>query len=321
MPTALITGVSGQDGSYLAQFLLSKGYRVAGTLRDRSRNSERIAHISRCIDFVEVDLSDVASLETALRTVRPDEVYNLAARASGTELWRDPALIGEVNGLRVTRLLEAIRNVDINIRFCQASSSEMFGNTLDAPQDETTPLRPRNPYGVAKAYAHWITANYRQVQGLFAGSAILYNHESPRRSLDFVTRKISYGVARIKLGLASELRLGNLDARRDWGFAGDYVQAMWLLLQQSTPDEYVIATGEPHSVREFCEIAFSHVGLNYLDYVVQDQQNFRLSETAPLVGNPAKAKRLLGWQPSITFEELVRMMVDSDLKLVENPPR
>lgn len=321
MPTALITGVSGQDGSYLAQFLQNKGYRVAGTLHDRSRNSEQIAHLSRRIDLVEVDLLDVASLETVLRTVRPDEVYNLAARALGTELWRDAALTGEVNGLCVTRLLEAIRNVDVNIRFCQASSSEMFGNALDAPQDETTPLRPRNPYGVAKAYAHWITANYRQVRGLFAGSAILYNHESPRRSLDFVTRKISYGVARIKVGLASELRLGNLDARRDWGFAGDYVQAMWLLLQQPTPDDYVVATGETHSVREFCEIAFSHVGLSYLDYVVQDQQNFRLPETAPLVGNPAKARRLLNWQPSMTFEELVRMMVDSDLKLVEHAPR
>lgn len=321
MPTALIAGMSGQDGSYLAEFLLHKGYRVVGTVRNKASNPDRIARLGQCIEVVELDLKDLASLEDILRKFRPDEVYNLAARASGSELWRYPILTGEVNGLSVTRLLEGIRNVDRNIRFCQASSSEMFGNAVDVPQDETTPLRPRNPYGVAKAYAHWITANYRDVQGLFAGSAILYNHESPRRPLEFVTRKISYAVAGIKLGLASELRLGNLEARRDWGFAGDYVQAMWLMLQQPKPDDYVIATGQPHSVREFCEIAFSHVGLNYQHYVVQDEENFRVPETTTLVGNPAKAKQLLGWQPKVPFEALVRMMVDADLRSVEKLPQ
>jgi GDPmannose 4,6-dehydratase len=320
MPSALITGVNGQDGSYLAEFLLNKGYRVAGTVRDKAGDLDRIAHIRECIDIVEVNLTDPASLENMLHRFRPEEVYNLAARASGSELWAYPVMTGEVNGLCVTRLLEAIRSFNTNIRFCQASSSEVFGNALDVPQEETTPLRPRNPYGVAKAYAHWITANYREVYGLFAGSSILYNHESPRRALEFVTRKISYTVARIKLGLARELRLGNLEAKRDWGFAGDYVRAMWLMSQQPTPDDYIVATGETHSVREFCEIAFSHVGLNYQDYVVQDHENFRLPETALLVGNPAKAKRLLGWKPIVTFQGLVRMMVDADLRSLQNAP-
>jgi GDPmannose 4,6-dehydratase len=318
MPSAVITGVNGQDGSYLAEFLLSKGYRVAGTVRNLARNTGRIAHICERIEIIELDGTDSTSLEHMLRRFLPDEVYNLAARASGSGLWIDPALTGEVNALHVTRLLEAIRNCDTKIRFCQASSSEVFGNALDSPQDEATAFRPRNPYGAAKAYAHWITANYREGYGLFAGSCILFNHESPRRTIDFVTRKITYTVARIKLGLASELRLGNLEAKRDWGFAGDYVQAMWLMLQQPTPDDYVIATGETHSVREFCEIAFSHVGLDYRNYVTHDRENLRLAETALLVGNPAKARRLLGWQRNVSFQELVRMMMDSDLRLIQD---
>ncbi len=318
MPTALITGVNGQDGSYLAEFLLSEGYRVAGTVRNKASNLDRITHIREYIEIAEVDLNDGVSLEKVIHRFRPDEVYNLAARTSGSEVWTDPVMTGEVNALCVTRLLEAIRNFNTGIRFCQASSSEVFGNALDVPQEETTPLRPRNPYGVAKAYAQWITANYREVHGLFAGSSILFNHESPRRALDFVARKISHTAARIKLGLARELRLGNLDARRDWGYAGDYVQAMWLMLQQPAPDDYVVATGETHSVREFCETAFSHMGLNYQDYVLQDHENSRLPEKALLVGNPAKAKRVLGWKPNVTFQALVGMMVDADLRSLQN---
>jgi GDPmannose 4,6-dehydratase len=320
MRTALITGVNGQDGSYLAEFLLGKDYRVVGTVRSLASDLHRIANIRQCIEILELDLLDSTSLEDLIRRVQPNEIYNLAARASGSELWTDPVLTGEINALCVARLLEAIRKCEADIHFCQASSSEIFGNAQVAPQDESTPLRPRNPYGAAKTYAHWITANYRDAYGLFAGSCILFNHESPRRALQFVTRKISHTVARIKLGLESELRLGNLEARRDWGFAGDYVQAMWLMLQQPKPADYVIATGVTHSVREFCEVAFSHVDLNYLDYVVQDPENFRPSEAALLVGNPSSAKRVLGWQPNVTFQELVQVMVDADLVSLRNAP-
>lgn len=319
MPTALITGIGGQDGSYLAELLLSKGYTLAGTVRAAAVRPGLLADIPGSIELAEVDLSDAAALENMLRKFRPDEVYNLAARTSGADLWNYPVLTGEVNGLNVTRLLEAIRRVNSNIRFCQASSSEMFGDAAEVPQDEATPLHPRNPYGAAKAYAHWVTSNYRRVKKMFACSAILFNHESPRRRIEFVTRKISSGVARIKLGLATELRLGNLEARRDWGFAGDYADAMWRILQHPVPDEYVIASGQAHSVREFCETAFSHVALDYRQYVTQDPENFRLPETALLLGNAAKAHRLLGWKPKVTFERLVAMMVDSDLKLLENP--
>lgn len=320
MRKALITGVNGQDGSYLAEFLLGKGYRVAGTIRSKASSLNLISHIRDDIEIVEADLIDDASLEKMIHRFRPDEVYNLAARTSGSEVWADPVMTGELNALGVTRLLEAIRNFNTGIRFCQASSSEVFGNALDVPQEETTPLRPRNPYGVAKAYAQWMTANYREGHGLFACSSILYNHESPRRAFDFVARKVSHMAARIKLGLAMELRLGNLDARRDWGYAGDYVQAMWLMLQQPTPSDYVVATGETHSVREFCETAFSHLGLNYQDYAIQDQGISRLPEKALLVGNPAKAKRVLGWKPKVTFQGLVRMMVDADIASLQDVP-
>jgi GDPmannose 4,6-dehydratase len=318
MPVALITGVNGQDGSYLAEFLLLKEYRVVGTTLDRNTDQERISHIREKIEIVETDLLDQVQVEDILRKYRPDEVYNFAARASSRELWTQPVLTGELNALAVTRLLDAIRISGREVRFVQASSSEVFGNATEAPQSETTPFRPRNPYGVAKAYGHWTTVIYREHCGLFACSSILYNHESPRRGLEFITRKVSNTVARIKLGQAHELRLGNLDAQRDWGFAGDYVQAMWLILQQPTPEDYVVATGQAHSVRELCETAFSHVGLDYQDYVVQDSENFRSADTALLVGNPAKAKRLLGWEPRITFPELVHMMVDGDLRLIQN---
>jgi GDPmannose 4,6-dehydratase len=320
MPTAFITGINGQDGSYLAEFLLSKNYRVVGMMRNKSANLDLINHILDSIEIVEADLGDEASLGNALARSRPDEVYNLAARASGSELWANPALTGEVNGLLVTRLMEVIRKIKPDIRVCQASSSEVFGDPLEAPQDESTPLRPRNPYGAAKTYGHWITVNYRQSRGLFACSAILFNHESPRRRLEFVTRKISHTVARIKFGLAKELRLGNLDASRDWGFAAEYVQAMWLMLQRPEPDDFVIASGTSHSVREFCKLAFSHVGLDYRDYVVADQETFRVSENTPIVGNAAKAKRVLGWAPQMTFEDLVRIMVDADLARLQKAP-
>jgi GDPmannose 4,6-dehydratase len=318
MPVALITGVNGQDGSYLAEFLLLKGYEVVGTTLDRNTDQGRISHIREKIEIVETDLLEQSLLEDILRKYRPDEIYNFAARASSRDLWTQPVLTGELNALAVTRLLDAIRAGGREVRFVQASSSEVFGNATEAPQSETTPFRPRNPYGVAKAYGHWTTVIYREHCGLFACSSILYNHESPRRGLEFITRKVSSTVAKIKLGQANELRLGNLDAQRDWGFAGDYVQAMWLMLQQPTPDDYVVATGQAHSVRELCETAFSHVGLDYQDYVVQDCENFRSADTALLVGNPAKAKRLLGWEPRITFPELVHMMVDADLRSIQN---
>ncbi|MGD0512938.1 MAG: GDP-mannose 4,6-dehydratase [Terriglobales bacterium] len=320
MPVALITGVNGQDGSYLAEFLLQKGYHVVGTTLNRNINQERILHLREKIEIVETDLLAQTLLEDILRKCKPDEVYNLAARASSSEFWTQPVLTAELNALAVTRLLDAIRTVDRNVRFVQASSSEVFGNAAEVPQTEATPFHPRNPYGVAKAFGHWTTVIYRERYGLFACSSILYNHESPRRGLEFITRKVSHAVAKIKLGQARELRLGNLESKRDWGFACDYVQAMWLMLQQPAPDDYVVATGEAHSVRELCEVAFSHVGLNYQDYVVQDRENFRPADTALLVGNPAKAERLLGWKRTVTFLDLVRMMVEADLSSIQNIP-
>jgi GDPmannose 4,6-dehydratase len=324
MRQALITGVAGQDGSYLAELLLSHGYHVMGLVRRQATSASGESDSSRipkAVDLVESNLIGDCSVESLLLRCRPNEVYNLAARASSSDLWTDPVSTGEVNALTVVRLLDAVQRVDPRIRFVQASSSEVFGGAAEVPQSESTPFQPRNPYGVAKAFGHWMTAVYREQRGLFSCSCILYNHESPRRGEEFVTRKISRGAAMIKLGLADELRLGDLNARRDWGFAGDYVNAMWLSLQHSTPDDYIIATGETHSVREFCEVAFGHLGLNYEDYVVEDRENFRQPETALLVGNPAKAKRLLGWSPTVGFEQLVRMMVDADLRSLEVPGR
>jgi GDPmannose 4,6-dehydratase len=315
MATALITGVAGQDGSYLAELLLNKGYMVVGTERSfDSVDFWRIQHLLNDIEIIEDDLKDQNGLEKILGKYEPVEVYNLAAEASSSTLFKTPALVGETNALGVTRILEAIRIVNPKIRFCQASSSEIFGKTREAPQSETTPFYPRNPYGVAKLYGHWITVTYRENYNMFACSSILYNHESPRRGLEYVTRKITHGVANIKRGLAKEIRLGNLEAQRDWGFAGDYVQAMWLALQQSQPDDYVVATGVTHSVREFCEVAFEHAGLNYFDYVVQDPEFFRPLENELLVGNPAKAVKNLGWKTKVIFRELVQMMVEADLK-------
>jgi GDPmannose 4,6-dehydratase len=320
MRRALITGINGQDGSYLAELLLNKGYHVVGTVRNCSNSASehaRIGGVPKAVDIVESDFAGHSAVESLLHRFHPDEVYNLAARASSSELWKEPTSNGEVNALAVVQLLDAIHRVDRGIRFVQASSSEVFGNATEAPQTESTPFHPRNPYGVAKAFGHWITAVYREQRELFACSCILYNHESPRRGMEFVSRKISRGAAMIKFGLANELRLGDLDARRDWGFAADYVQAMWLSLQQSAPEDYIVATGETHSVREFCAIAFSHVGLRYEDYVAQDHDNFRSPETALLVGNPGKANRILGWSPTVGFEELVIMMVDADLRSLE----
>jgi GDPmannose 4,6-dehydratase len=315
MATALITGVAGQDGSYLAELLLNKEYRVVGT--ERSMDSVdfwRIQHLKNDIEIIEDNLKDQHRMEKILRKYQPEEVYNLAAEASSSTLFKTPALVGEINALGVTKILEAIRLVNPKIRFCQASSSEIFGKIKEAPQSETTPFYPRNPYGVAKLYGHWITVTYRENYNMFACSSILYNHESPRRGLEYVTRKITHAVANIKRGSAKEIRLGNLEAQRDWGFAGDYVQAMWLALQQSQPDDYVVATGVTHSVREFCQVAFEYVGLNYLDYVVQDPEFFRPLEKELLVGNPAKSIKNLGWKTKVTFRELVQMMVEADLK-------
>ncbi|MCS7283177.1 MAG: GDP-mannose 4,6-dehydratase [Anaerolineae bacterium] len=318
MPRALITGITGQDGSYLAEFLLEKGYEVIGMVRRTSTvNFTRIQHIQDKITLVSGDLLDQGSLISILREYEPDEVYNLAAQSFVPTSWEQPVFTGEVTALGVTRMLEAIRTVNPRIRFYQASSSEMFGKVREVPQNEKTPFYPRSPYGVAKVYGHWITVNYRESFGIYAVSGILFNHESPRRGLEFVTRKVSYGVAKIKLGLAKELRLGNLEARRDWGFAGDYVRAMWLMLQQPEPDDYVVGTGETHSVRELCEIAFSYVGLDWRDYVVQDPRYMRPAEVDLLVADPSKARRVLGWEPTVTFEELVKMMVDADLKLLQ----
>ncbi len=314
MPTALVTGITGQDGSYLAELLLQKGYRVIGVARRSSTvTSERIKHILDDITVVQGDLQDQGSLLSLMEEYKPTEVYNLAAQSFVPTSWNQPALTGDVTALGVTRMLEAIRFVDPKIRFYQASSSEMFGKVLEVPQKETTPFYPRSPYGAAKMYGHWITVNYRESFNIFATSGILFNHESPRRGLEFVTRKITDAVARIKLGLASELRLGNLEAQRDWGFAGDYVEAMWLMLQQERPDNYVIGTGETHPVREFCEIAFSHVDLDYKKYVAQDEKFYRPAEVDLLISDPSRARTELKWEPKVSFRELVIMMVDADL--------
>ena len=318
MPKALITGSTGQDGSYLAEALLQKGYEVVGMVRRSSTvNYERIAHIQGSIDFVNGDLLDQVSLIDAIKIHEPDEIYNLAAQSFVQTSFGQPVLTGETTALSVTRMLDAIRIVNPKIRFYQASSSEMFGKVAEVPQTEATPFHPRSPYGVAKVYGHWITVNYRESYNLHASSGILFNHESPRRGLEFVTRKISYGAASIKLGLEEKLSLGNLDAKRDWGFAGDYVEAMWMMLQQEQPDDYVICSGMTHSVREFCDLAFSHLGLNYEDHVVVDEQFFRPAEVDLLVGDYGKAKRVLAWEPSTSFRDLVAMMVEADLALLE----
>jgi len=317
MATAIITGVTGQDGSYLADFLLSKGYRVIGMVRRSSTVTfGRIEHIQDDMEIIQGDLHDQSSLVSLIEEYRPEEVYNLAAQSFVPTSWKQPVLTGEVTALGVTRILEAIRLVNPDARFYQASSSEMFGKVREVPQSEATPFYPRSPYGVAKVYGHWITVNYRESYDLFACSGILFNHESPRRGLEFVTRKITHGVARIKLGLTNELRLGNLESRRDWGYAGDFVEAMWMMLQQDQPDDYVICTGRTHSVREFCEAAFRHVGLNYEDFVVQDERFYRPAEVDLLVGDPNYANEKLGWQPKISFEQLVSMMVDADLQIL-----
>lgn len=315
MPTALITGITGQDGSYLAELLLSKGYRVVGMARRASTVTyERIQHLLDDIIVIQGDLTDQGSLLSIFEEHEPTEVYNLAAQSFVPTSWNQPALTGDVTALGVTRMLEAIRFVNPKMKFYQASSSEMFGKVVEVPQRETTPFYPRSPYGVAKVYGHWITVNYRESFGLFAVSGILFNHESPRRGLEFVTRKISDGAARIKLGLAKDLHLGNLEARRDWGFAGDYVKAMWMMLQQDQPDNFVVGTGETHSVQEFCEIAFGHVGLDYNEFVVQDQRFYRPAEVDVLVSDPNKASLILGWRPGVGFKELVAMMVDADVE-------
>jgi GDPmannose 4,6-dehydratase len=315
---ALITGITGQDGSYLAEFLLEQGYDVVGMIRRSSTvNFERIRHIQDKVTLATGDLLDEVSLINLLREHRPSEVYNLAAQSFVQTSFSQPVFTGEVTGLGVTRMLDAIRVVDPGIRFYQASSSEMFGKVQAVPQIETTPFYPRSPYGVAKLYGHWITVNYRESYDMYACSGILFNHESPRRGLEFVTRKITNGVARIKQGIDKELRLGNLDAKRDWGYAKDYVRAMHLMLQQDSPDDYVVSTGETYSVRRFCEIAFGHVGLNYEDYVVIDERFYRPAEVDLLVGDPAKAKQKLGWQPEVSFEQLVTMMVDADMDLIK----
>jgi GDPmannose 4,6-dehydratase len=313
--TALITGINGQDGSYLAELLLSKGYHVVGMARHSSTTtSERIEHILDKITLVSGDLTDQGSLLSIIENYEPAEVYNLAAQSFVPVSWVQPALTGDVTALGVTRILEAIRFINPKIRFYQASSSEMFGKVLEVPQREGTPFYPRSPYGVAKVFGHWITVNYRESFDLFAVSGILFNHESPRRGMEFVTRKISNAVACIKLGMSKELRLGNLEAQRDWGFSGDYVKAMWMMLQQEHPRDYVIGTGETHSVREFCEIAFGHVGLDYKDFVVQDERFYRPAEVELLISDPSKAREELGWKLEVGFKELVTMMVDVDMK-------
>ena len=320
--TALITGITGQDGSYLAEFLLEQGYRVVGmTRRTSTVTVERIAHLIDRIEIVQGDLLDQNSLAEAIRQAGPTEVYNLAAQSFVPTSWNQPVLTGEFTALGVTRLLEAIRQVDPTIRFYQASSSEMYGKATEVPQHELTPFHPRSPYGVAKVYGHWITVNYRESYNLYTVSGILFNHESPRRGLEFVTRKISDGAARMKLGMADHLELGNLDAQRDWGFAGDYVPAMWMMLQEPEPDDYVIATGQTHSVRDVCEIAFGHLGLDYRDYVVVAHALVRPAEVDLLVGDASKARERLGWAPRVTFKELVEMMVDADLARLEAAPR
>ena len=321
-PRALITGITGQDGSYLAEFLLDKGYEVTGMVRRSSTvNYERIAHLMDRVEFCSGDLLDQLSMVEAIRVHEPDEVYNLAAQSFVQTSFGQPVLTGETTALGVTRLLDAVRMVDTSIRYYQASSSEMFGKVREVPQTESTPFHPRSPYGVAKVYGHWITVNYRESSDLHASSGILFNHESPRRGLEFVTRKISHGAARIALGMADELRLGNLDAKRDWGFAGDYVEAMWLMLQQDRPDDFVVCTGETHSVREFCEAAFSRVDLDWEKYVVVDKRFLRPAEIDLLVGDYSKAADVLGWAPRTGFAELVETMVDADMEFLEGKLR
>ena len=314
---ALITGITGQDGSYLAEFLLDKGYEVFGLIRRSSTVSfERIQHIQEQIHILSGDLLDQNSLMFALQAARPHEVYNLGAQSFVPASWEQPLLTGEITALGVTRLLEAIRSTDNSTRFYQASTSELFGQVRESPQSERTPFYPRSPYGVSKLYAHWITVNYRESYDMFCCAGILFNHESPRRGLEFVTRKITHGVARIKLGLAKELKLGTLDSRRDWGFAGDYVRAMWLMLQQDTPVDLVIATGVDRTIREFCEVAFDYVGLDWRQCVTMDEQFLRPAEVEVLRGDASRAEQLLGWKPEVSFEELVHLMVDRDLQLV-----
>jgi GDPmannose 4,6-dehydratase len=315
---ALITGITGQDGSYLAEFLLEQGYQVHGVIRRSSTDHcQRISHLLDNITLHQGDLSDQLSLVRILDEVGPSEVYNLAAQSFVPTSFKQPLLTADLTGLGVTRVLEAIRQAAPQARFYQASSSEMFGNVQQTPQDENTPFCPRSPYGVAKVYGHWITVNYRESYGLFASSGILFNHESPRRGLEFVTRKITDAVARIKLGVQKELKLGNLDASRDWGFAGDFVRAMWLMLQQEEPGDFVVATGQTKSVREFCQFAFEHVDLDWEDHVQVDPEFFRPADVTTLCGNPARAESLLGWKPEVSFDELVTMMVDADLDRVE----
>jgi len=312
---ALITGITGQDGSYLAEFLLEKGYKVYGMVRRSSSDQfERIAHLQDRVELREGDLLDQLSIITLLHSVEPQEIYNLAAQSFVPTSWEQPILTSEATALGVTRMLEAIRVVDRSIRFYQASSSEMFGKVRESPQNERTPFYPRSPYGVAKVYGHYLTVNYRESYGLHAVSGILFNHESPRRGRQFVTRKITHGAARIKLGLATELRLGNLDAKRDWGFAGDYVEAMWMMMQHPTPEDFVIATGESHTVRELCEIAFARAGLDWRKHVVIDSSHVRPAEVDTLVGDARKAHTMLGWNQKVSFKELVEMMVDADVR-------
>ncbi len=318
---ALITGVTGQDGSYLAELLLEKGYDVYGMVRRTSTvRYERIRHIQDQIHIVQGDLQDQTSLNRAVANIQPDEVYNLAAQSFVPTSWNQPVFTGEITALGVTQMLEAIHTVKPDTKFYQASSSEMFGLVQEVPQIETTPFYPRSPYGVAKVYGHWITVNYRESYNMFAVSGILFNHESPRRGLEFVTRKVSYTVAKIKLGLANELRIGNLDAQRDWGFAGDYVQAMWLMLQQDTPDDFVVSTGKTHTVERLLDVAFSCVDLNWRDYAVQDPAFMRPAEVDLLIGNPEKAARILGWKPAVSFEQLIQMMVEADVERLKKDP-
>ncbi len=319
---ALITGVTGQDGSYLADFLLDKGYEVYGMVRRSSMEKfDRIEHIKDRIKIRQADLLDQYSISKVIAEIQPDEVYNLAAMSFVPTSWDQPVLTAEFTAIGVTRMLEAIRAVNPRIRFYQASSSEMFGMVKEIPQTELTPFHPRSPYGVAKVYGHWITVNYRESYNIFGVSGILFNHESPRRGIEFVTRKVTYNAARIKLGLSQELRLGNLGAQRDWGFALDYVEAMWLMLQQDKPDDFVIASGETHSVQELVEIAFSHLGLDYKDFVVLDNKFIRPAEVDLLRGDFSKAKKILGWQPKVHFAELIKMMVDSDMALLKKDYR
>ncbi|MDF2082847.1 GDP-mannose 4,6-dehydratase [Bacillus pseudomycoides] len=316
MKKALITGITGQDGSYLAELLIMKGYKVYGLKRRTATSTyENLPNILDEIELIPGDLLDLSSLIHAIKIAEPDEVYNLAAQSFVGDCWKQPIYTGHVTALGVVNMLEAVRLIKPDARFYQASSSEMFGKVVEIPQTEQTPFYPRSPYGVAKVYGHWITVNYRESYNMFTCSGILFNHESPRRGLEFVTRKITDGVAKIKLGLQNELRLGNLDAKRDWGFAGDYVEAMWLMLQNESPDDYIIATGETHTVQEFVEIAFEHAGLNWKDYVVQDQKFMRPAEVDLLLGSPNKAKEKLSWKPKVPFNQLVTMMVDHDLEI------